>query len=143
MLAASSRVCAVSGFLASLRIGKPDIEVIAATIGWIVFALPANLAAGNVISITMAYRVNLGRIGRQSGSQANALLSMLIQTSILGIGVGIISLCNIFGRLWLAPPVLLALAVIAIIAWLLVLRNVDAMANQRRDTLIAKLVKAE
>ena len=136
-------VAAVSGFLASLHIGKPDIEVIAATIGWIVFALPANLAAGNVISITMAYRVNLGRIGRQSGSQANALLSMLIQTSILGIGVGIISLCNIFGRLWLAPPVLLALAVIAIIAWLLVLRNVDAMANQRRDTLIAKLVKAE
>jgi ABC-2 type transport system permease protein len=136
-------VAAVSGFLASLRIGKPDMEVIAATIGWIAFALPANLAAGNVVSITMAYRVNLGRIGRQSGSQANALLSMLIQTSILGIGVGIISLCNIFGRLWLAAPVLLALAVIAIIAWLLVLRNVDAMAYQRRDILIAKLVKAE
>jgi ABC-2 type transport system permease protein len=105
--------------------------------------LPANLAAGNVISLTMAYRVNLGRIGRQSGSQANALLSMLIQTTILGIGVGVISLCNIFDRLWLAAPILLALAVVTVLAWLTVLRNVDAMANARRDTLIAKLVKTE
>jgi hypothetical protein len=91
----------------------------------------------------MAYRVNLGRIGRQSGSQANALLSMLIQTTILGIGVGVISLCSIFDRLWLAAPILLAFAVVAVIAWLTVLRNVDAMANARRDTLIAKLVKTE
>lgn len=117
--------------------------MIAATIGWLAFALPANLAAGNVISITMAYRVNLGRIGRQSGSQANALLSMLIQTSILGIGVGIISLCAIFDRLWLAAPVLFALAGVTSLAWLLTLRNADAMANKRRDTLIARLVKTE
>jgi ABC-2 type transport system permease protein len=136
-------VAIASGVLASLRIGRPDIDVIAATIGWFAFALPANLAAGNVISLTMAYRVNLGRIGRQSGSQANALLSMLIQTSILGIGVGIISLCAIFDRLWLAAPVLFMLAVVAVIAWLLVLHNADAMANERRDTLVAKLVKAE
>ena len=136
-------VAIVSGILASLRIGRPDFEVIAATIGWLAFALPANLAAGNVISITMAYRVNLGRIGRQSGSQANALLSMLIQTSILGIGVGIISLCAIFDRLWLAAPVLFALAGVTSLAWLLTLRNADAMANKRRDTLIARLVKTE
>jgi hypothetical protein len=91
----------------------------------------------------MAYRINLGRIGRQSGSQANALLSMLIQTTILGIGVGVISLCAVFDRLWLAAPILLAFAVVAVIAWLTVLRNVDAMAHARRDTLIAKLVRAE
>jgi hypothetical protein len=30
-----------------------------------------------------------------------------------------------------------------VIAWLLVLHNADAMANERRDTLVAKLVKAE
>lgn len=136
-------IALVSGVLASLRIGRPDPDVIAATVGWLIFALPANLAAGNVISLTMAYRVNLGRIGRQSGSQANALLSMLIQTTILGIGVGVISLCSIFDRLWLAAPILLAFAVVAVIAWLTVLRNVDAMANARRDTLIAKLVKTE
>jgi ABC-2 type transport system permease protein len=134
-------VALVSGLLASLRIGRPGVDVIAATLSWIAFALPANLAAGNVISLTMAYRVNLGRIGRQSGSQANALLSMLIQTTILGIGIGVISLCTIFDRLWLATPILLALSVIAAFTWLTVLRNVDAMANARRDTLIAKLVK--
>jgi hypothetical protein len=68
---------------------------------------------------------------------------MLIQTTILGIGVGVISLCAVFDRLWLAAPILLAFAVVAVIAWLTVLRNVDAMAHARRDSLIAKLVRAE
>jgi ABC-2 type transport system permease protein len=136
-------VALVSGALAGLRIGWPDAEVLAATFAWIAFALPANLAAGNVISLTMAYRVNLGRIGRQSGSQANALLSMLIQTTILGIGIGVISLCTILGRLWLATPILLVLSAIAVFTWLAVLRNVDTMANARRDALIAKLVRTE
>ncbi|MGO9434520.1 MAG: hypothetical protein ACLPH3_10665 [Terracidiphilus sp.] len=136
-------VALVSGILASLRIGWPDGAVLAATFGWLVFALPANLAAGNLISLTMAYRINLGRIGRQSGSQANALLSMLTQTSILGIGVGIISLCAVLDSLWLAAPILLALAFVSVFAWLIVLRNADAMAYARRDTLIEKLVRAE
>jgi ABC-2 type transport system permease protein len=134
-------VAVISGTLAALRIGWPDAEVLAATVAWIAFALPANLATGNLISLTMAYRVNLGRIGRQSGSQANALLSMFIQTTILGIGIGVISLCTFFGRLWLATPILLVLSVIAVFTWVTVLRNVDAMANARRDTLIAKLVR--
>ncbi|HTA78681.1 MAG TPA: hypothetical protein VK720_04005 [Terracidiphilus sp.] len=133
----------VSGVLTRLRLGPPDVLTIAITIAWLAFALPANLAAGNVLSLTMPYRVNLGRLGRQSGSQGNALLSMLIQTMILGVGAGVMALCTIFKQLWLAVPILAALAAVSVSCWLLVLRNADAMANRRRDGLLGRLAKAE
>jgi ABC-2 type transport system permease protein len=134
-------VALASGTLASLRIGRPDPVIVAVTFAWLAFALPANLAAGNLFSLTMAYRVNLGRIGRQSGSQANALLSMLVQTTILGVGASIFSLCSALGRLWWSVPILLACSAIAVIAWLLVLRFADTLAIRRRDALIDKLAR--
>lgn len=136
-------IAVASGVVASFRLGRPDGISISITLAWLAFALPANLAAGNVLSLTMPYRVNLGRIGRQAGSQANALFAMAIQTLILGVGAGAISLCGVFGELWMATPVLLGLAIFSAVGWLLVLRNADAMANRRRDTLLAKLVKAD
>jgi ABC-2 type transport system permease protein len=134
-------VALASMFLASLRLGLPSPTVAATTIGWLAFALPANLAAGNILSLTMPYRVNLGRLGRQSGSQANALLSMFIQTAWLGIGAGVISLCAIFGKLWVGAIILAALAVGAVIVLILVLRKADSIINRRRDKLIARLTK--
>ena len=136
-------VAAGSALLACLRLGWPSPVVVVTTVSWILFALPANLAAGNILSITMAYRVNLGRIGRQSGSQGNALLSMLIQTGLLAVGAGVITVCGLLGKQWLAPAILIVCAVIAIFIWLRVLHNSDAMANARRDTLIALLAKTE
>ena len=136
-------VALVSALLASVRLGRPSVVVAATTLGWLAFALPANLAAGNILSLTMPYRVNLGRIGRQAGSQANALLSMLIQAMILGIGAGVIGLCTFLGRPWLAVAILAVLAVGAVIALMIVLRNSDAIAGKRRDGLLAQLAKAE
>jgi ABC-2 type transport system permease protein len=132
-----------AGILASMRLGHPSGGTMATTLAWVAFALPANLAAGNMLSLTMAYRVNLGRIGRQSGSQGNALLSMLIQTTILGVGAGVVGLSGFFGKPWLAATVLCILACGAVVAWMLVLRNADRIANLHRDTLIAKLARIE
>ena len=132
-----------AGTLAVLRMGRPSAVIVATTIGWLAFALPANLAAGNLLSLTMAYRVNLGRIGRQSGSQANALLSMVIQTMMLGVGAAVISLCGIFDEPWWAPPALFLLACASVVGWVLVLRHADRIAFQRRDALLAKLARIE
>jgi ABC-2 type transport system permease protein len=126
-----------------MRLGWPSPAILITTLAWLLFALPANLAAGDVLSITMAYRVNLGRLGRQSGSQGNAILSMLIQTSLLGIGAAVISLSAFFGKPWASVPVLLMFAAVAVFVWLRVLRLSDDMANRRRDTLISRLAKAE
>jgi ABC-2 type transport system permease protein len=131
-------------FLASLRIGGwPAPAAIAATFAWLLFALPVHLAAGNLFSLNMPYRMNLGRITRQRGSQVSALLSMLIQLGVLGIGVGILVVCAYFHRLWLAVPVFLVLAAGAFIAWMRVLNSIDGIAARRRETLLATLVRTD
>ncbi len=138
-----SLVAVLAGLFAGLRLGIPDGALIAATAGWLVFALPMNLAAGNILSLTMPYRVNLGRLSRQKGSQASALLSMLIQMVVMGFGVGVIELCAHFGRMWLAAPAFLGLAGITVFVWTRVLSNADGLANRNRDQLIAILAKTE
>jgi ABC-2 type transport system permease protein len=130
-------------FVASLRMGWPAPAAVAAAWAWLLFALPLHLAVGNTFSINMAYRMNLGRLTRQRDSQANTLLSMLIQAGVLGFGVGVFALCSLFNRLWLAVPVFLILAAGAVFAWLRVLAHVEAMANQRRESLIATLCRTE
>ena len=43
----------------------------------------------------------------------------------------------------MAVPVFLTLSAGAVFAWMRVLRNADGIANQRRDSLIATLMKTE
>ena len=136
-------VAILAGVFAGLRLGEPDLVLLATTAAWVVFAIPANLAAGNLLSLTMPYRVNLGRLSRQRGSQASALVSMLIQVSIMGCGVAILEVCTYLGRKWLAPAGLLVLAVVAVVAWVRVLGGADRLANRNRDNLIATLAKME
>jgi ABC-2 type transport system permease protein len=131
----------VAGVLAALRVGIPETAVVAATGAWLLFALPCNVAAGNIVSIKMAYRVNPGRISRQPGSQGNALFSLLVQLGFLAVGAAVFSLCWLLDRMWLATPIFLVLAVGSVLLWRRVLANVDALANQRRDELIATLMK--
>jgi len=128
--------------LTTLRLGQPDGVMVAASVGWLLFALPCNLAAGNILSLTMPYRINPGRISRQRGSQANALSSLMIEAGVMGVGAAVLALCWYFDRPWLAMPIFLALAAAAFYAWIRVLRNVDGIANQRRDALIATLTKS-
>jgi ABC-2 type transport system permease protein len=127
--------------LGCLRLGVPPAALMAALAGWLLFALPANLAAGNILSLTMPYRINPGRIGRQPGSQANALTAMLIQAGTLGAGAVVLSLCWSLDNQWLAVPIFLVLAIVAGFAWKRVLGNVDAMAQQHREELIEALTK--
>jgi Flp pilus assembly protein TadB len=91
----------------------------------------------------MPYRVNPGRITRQGGSQANALGALLVQALVMGVGAAVFGLSWTLHKMWLAVPIFLALAVGAVIVWVRMLRNADAMANQRRDSLIATLMKTE
>lgn len=136
-------VAFLAAVFASLRLGQPDAILGGTTAAWVLFAVPANLAVGNLLSITMPYRVNLGRLSRQRGSQASALVSMLIQLLVIGCGVVVMELCTFFGRRWLAIPCLLVLAGIAWVVWFQVLAHADALANRNRENLIATLAKTE
>jgi ABC-2 type transport system permease protein len=131
------------GVVACWRFGVPPPDAIAASAAWVLFALPVHLAAGNAFSLLMPYKINLSRIGKQKGSQANALLSLLVQVVTLGIGAGVYALCAWGNRLWLAVPVFLVMAAGGVFGWMRMLARVDAMANAHRDELITTLVKAE
>jgi ABC-2 type transport system permease protein len=132
----------LAGVLGALRVGVPDNAVLAATAAWIVFALPCNLAAGDIISIKMAFRVNPGRIGRAAGSQGNSLFSLAVQLGFVCVGGAVFSLCWFLHNIWLAVPIFLFLALAAVFVWRKILGNVDALANERKVELIATLMKA-
>lgn len=136
-------IALLAGALAILRMGTPGPAWIAITAAWLFFALPAHLAAGNLFSLNMPHKLNLGRIGRQRGGQASALLGMLVQAGILGVGAAVAGLCALAGSLWLAAPILLALAAPAYVGWMRVLANADSIAMRRRDELITALAKAD
>jgi ABC-2 type transport system permease protein len=133
----------LAGLFASLRLGAPSALLLATTGAWLLFALPANLAAGNLMSCTMPYRVNLGRLSRQRGSQASALVSMLVQVLVMACGAGVFELCVYFKLQWLAAPCLLVLACGAFVALIRVLAHADKLANRNRENLIATLAKTE
>jgi ABC-2 type transport system permease protein len=136
-------VAFLAGVLAALRLGLPEWTLLATTAAWVLFALPTNLAAGNLLSLTMPYRVNLGRISRQRGSQASALVSMLIQAMVMGAGVAVLTICSFFEKRWLAAPCLLVMAGISLVAWMRVLSRADSIANRNRENLIGTLAKTE
>jgi ABC-2 type transport system permease protein len=136
-------VAFLAAVFATLRLGWPDATLAATTAAWVLFAVPTNLAAGNLLSIAMPYRVNLGRLSRQRGSQASALVSMLIQLLVIGCGVVVVELCSFFAQRWMAVPCLLVLAGISAVVWFRVLAHADSLANRNRENLIATLAKTE
>lgn len=133
---------AVIGGMIIFRFGWPAPSIAAATVAWILFALPANFAAGNTLSITMPYRQNLTRMRAERGALGNAMLSMFIQLAILGIGAAVFAPFAFFGRPWLATPVLLALAAASLFVYLRILGNVNGMVEKRREDLTLELMKA-
>lgn len=124
-----------------VRFGAPSPSVAAATAAWMAFALPANLAAGNLLSIRMPYRVNLARIRRESGAVGNSLTSMATQFAIIAIGGGTLAATAFIGHLWLATPVLLFLASIGVLIYGRVMAGVDGMLQSRKDSLLLEIAK--
>ena len=136
-------VALTAGVLSCLRLGVPPLLVLADTYAWLVFALPCNLAAGIIFSLTMPYRINPGRITGPAGAQANTLPAAFIQLGVLGVGAVVFWLCWSLKHRWLPVPIFFALALGAFLVWMRVLHYSDENANQHKDSLIATLMNPE
>ncbi len=124
-----------------LRFGMPRPQIIAATFCWLLFALPVQLALGNLLSITMAYRMTLTRMSREQGATGNGLLSLLVQLVVFAIGAAIYLPLAHAGHQRLAVPVFLVLAGGGILVWVRGLSAVDRLVTNRREALTAALVR--
>lgn len=131
-------VCAIVAF----RAGMPGAEILIVTFCWLAFAVPAQLATGNILSITMAYRMNMTRMSREQGAGSNTLVSMVVQLVVFAVGAAVYLPLKITGHAGLAAPILLLLAAGSIFFWLRTLANAGEMVAARKESLVATLYKA-
>ena len=127
--------------LVLFRFGLPTASVGVATFFWILFAVAANFAIGNLLSILMPYRASMTRMRNEPGAIGNGLLSMLTQAAIVGVGAVAFIPFAAFGHPWLATPLLLLLAAASFVAYWQVLAKVDGLVQSRSESLILDLAK--
>lgn len=120
----------------------PSASIILATLAGLLFALPVNLAAGNLLSLYFPKKFDFAAFGRQRASGATILASFGVQ----GFAVGLASVILAFGffehRLWMADAILVVLSAVAAAGYLRLLRFCDRLALERREILTAELSRA-
>ena len=120
----------------------PAAQIALATLAGIFFALPANLAVGNLLSISSPKKVDYGTFGRQRASNTTVFASFGVQIVVLGLAALTLLAARAYGKIWLATLIFIILAAIAWAAFSLVLNRVGKMAFGRREEIIAELTRA-
>jgi ABC-2 type transport system permease protein len=122
--------------------GAPRLPVSIATLAALLFAAPLNFTAGNLLSIYSPRRRDFATFGRQNVAQTAVLASLGVQIVIVGIGVAVFTVARLYKNLWIAAVLFLILAAISVPLYIVVLRRIDGIALQRRETLVAELCRA-
>jgi len=122
--------------------GAPAPAVTFATLTGLLFAAPLNFTAGNLLSIYAPKKRDFATFGRQNVSQMTVLISLGVQMVIVGVGVAAFMIARLYRNLWIAALVFLALSMITLPLYLMVLKRLDAIAIERRETLIGELCRA-
>jgi ABC-2 type transport system permease protein len=122
--------------------GTPHLAVSIATLAGLLFAVPLNFAAGNLLSIYSPKKRDFSSFGRQTASQTTVLASFGAQMVIVGVGTAAFAVARFYSNLWIAVLLFLGLAAISIPLYLVVLNRLDGIALERRETLMAELCRA-
>jgi ABC-2 type transport system permease protein len=120
----------------------PAIQIALATLAGILFALPVNLAVGNLLSISSPKKVDFGTFGRQRAANTTVFASFGVQIVVVGLAALTLLAARAYGKIWLATLIFVVLAAIAWIAFALVLNQVGPMAFGRREEITAELTRA-
>jgi len=101
-----------------------------------------NLAAGNLLSLYTPKKIDYGTFGRQRASGTTAIASLAIQAVAIGLCALALIAARASGRIWAATLVFVFLIILAAVAYILVLNQVDSVALKRREALITELSRA-
>ena len=129
-------------FAVTYLYGAPHVAVTVATIAGLLFAAPLNFTAGNLLSVYSPKKRDFATFGRQNVSQTTVLASFGMQIVIIGFGVAVFAIARIYKNLWIASALFLMLAVISLPIYVIVLRRMDRLLVERRETLLAELCRA-
>ncbi len=122
--------------------GTPHLAVSIATLAGLLFAVPLNFAAGNLLSMYSPRKRDFSTFGRQNVSQTTVLASFGVQIVIVGLGIAGFVIARLYHNLWIATLLFLVFAAIAIPIYVVVLNRMDGIALHRRETLLAELCRA-
>ena len=122
--------------------GAPHFAVTVATLTGLMFAVPLNFTAGNLLSIYSPRKRDFATFGRQNVSQTTVLASFAMQIVMVGVGAAVFALARFYKNLWLAVLLFLILSALSIGVYLAVLSRLDRIALERRETLLAELCRA-
>jgi len=122
--------------------GAPHLPVTIATLTALLFAAPLNFAAGNLLSFYSPKKRDFSTFGRQNVSQTTVLVSFGMQILLVAVGTGVFAIARLYGNLWIASLLFLILAATSIPIYFLILRRMDGIAIERRETLLAELCRA-
>jgi len=110
---------------------------------WLIFVVGTNLTVGTLRSIQAPRRFIPGRTptARTPTNQTSGMLILgLVFGSIL-LQIPVTYLTRHYGHPWLAVVIFVPLAVVAIGAYVLLLRNADRLIYRYRDTLAEELCR--
>lgn len=133
---------ALAWFAVTFFYGAPSPAVSVATFAGLLFAAPLNFTAGNLLSLYSPKKRDFAAFGRQNVSQTTVLISLGVQIVIVGVGVAAFLIARLYKNLWIATLAFLVLAAITVPIYLVVLRRLDTIAIDRRETLLAELCRA-
>jgi ABC-2 type transport system permease protein len=127
----------------SLMFHPPTILITLTTLAAVLFALPVNLGAGNLLSIYSPKRIDFGTFGRQRASQITVLLSLIVQALVIGCSVVIFVMASALSKPWWAPPIFLVLAFGALLFYRWTLHQTEQLAMERRERLTGELCRIQ
>ncbi len=130
------------GMAVSFLYKPPTLDIVAATFAAILFAVPVNFSAGNLLSVYSPKRIEYATFGRQRASQTTILLSFVVQIAVFGTGSLVFLFVPQYHGYWPAALTFMALAVVTWTGYWIVLRRMDGLALNRRETMISELCRA-
>jgi ABC-2 type transport system permease protein len=123
----------------SLILEPPQAAIVLPTLAALIFALPLNMAAGNLLSLYFPRPLEFAAFRRQANSGVTVFASLGMQVAVIGVGAIVLLRAWRLGELWLATLLFLLLAAPATLFYRAVLNNSSQIALRRREALTAEL----
>ncbi|HUA01916.1 MAG TPA: hypothetical protein VMB02_16385 [Candidatus Aquilonibacter sp.] len=121
----------------------PPLGLTLATLSGLLFAAFLNFCVGDLLSLYSPRKVDVSAFGRQRSTGISALAATGVQVVVFGICAMTFIFARLAGRMWVAAPILLALAAAAFVGYRILLDHIDRIAISRREALITELCRAQ